>query len=267
MPLHYLVILAVVQGITEFLPISSSAHLILLPRALGMPDQGLEIDVAVHAGTLGAVIIYFREDVAVAFRGLLDAVRGQFDTEAARLFTLLAVATLPVVVAGLALSLLDLTAALRSIEVIGWTTLAFGALLYWADQRGPQSREFAGWNLRDAIVMGLWQAVALIPGVSRSGVTITAARMLGYGRADGARIAMLMSIPTIIASEILIVADLAAARAWSLAWDSAVAAALAFAAAYVALAAMMHFLRRVSFTPYVVYRMVLGAVLLVIAYS
>ena len=265
--LYYLAILAVVQGITEFLPISSSAHLILLPKVLGVADQGLELDVAVHAGTLGAVMIYFRRDVAVLARGLVDAARGRLGTEAAQLFGLLSIATVPVVLAGLALSLLDLTGALRSIEVIGWTTIVFGVLLYWADQSGGQERGFATWGVRSAVVMGLWQAAALVPGVSRSGVTITAARLLGYAREDGTRIAMLMSIPTILASEVLVATELAADRAWSLAWDSAVAAALAFAAAYAALAAMMRLLRTVSFTPYVIYRIVLGVVLLAIAYG
>lgn len=266
MSLYYLAILAVVQGITEFLPISSSAHLILLPKLLGVADQGLEIDVAVHAGTLGAVIIYFRSDVAMVARGVVDAARGRLGTEPAQLFGLLSIATVPVVLAGLVLSLTGLAAALRSIEVIGWTTLIFGGLLYWADQAGGEDRGFRDWSVRSAVVMGLWQAAALVPGVSRSGVTITAARLLGYTREDGTRIAMLMSIPTILASEVLVAAELTADRAWSLAWDSAVAAALAFAAAYAALAVMMRLLRTVSFTPYVIYRMVLGVVLLAIVY-
>lgn len=267
MPLTQLLILALIQGVTEFLPVSSSGHLILLPSLTGMQDQGQVIDVAVHVGTLFAVILYFRRDVALAATGTLRLLTGRRDTAGAELAFLLLMGTIPVILAGLALKLTGLDDALRSVAVIGWAMLGFGLVLWWADTRSPTVNTDADWNLRDAIIMGLWQAVALIPGTSRSGITITAARRLGYTRQDAAKLAMLMSIPTIIASgtllglEVATTADAAAAR------DGAIAAAFAFVAALGALALMMRLLRSVSFTPYVIYRVILGAVLIWIAYS
>jgi undecaprenyl-diphosphatase len=266
MPLAQLAIIALVQGITEFLPISSSGHLILLPWALGVTDQGLVIDVAVHIGTLGAVILFFRSDVARILRGSWHLLTGRRTPEAAFAW-LLGVATIPVVLAGLVFKITGLEHAMRSIAVIGWTMLGFGLFLYWADRRGPTVRVVADWTMRDAIIMGLWQAVALIPGTSRSGITITASRLLGFRREDGARLSMLMSIPTIIASGTLLATDVIGKADWAAAKDAAIAAILAFAAAYVALSLMMRLLRSVSFTPYVVYRVILGIVLLAIAYG
>ncbi|MGJ8606323.1 MAG: undecaprenyl-diphosphate phosphatase, partial [Marivita sp.] len=164
MPLLHLALVAIIQGVTEFLPVSSSGHLILLPALTGMDDQGLVIDVAVHVGTLFAVILYFRTDVAMAVAGVPRLLMGRLDTPGARLAFLLAVATIPVVVAGLLLRLTGLDDALRGVAVIGWAMLGFGLLLWWADRRGPEQREAADWSLRDAVVMGFWQAVALIPG-------------------------------------------------------------------------------------------------------
>lgn len=267
MTLFHLVLLAVVQGITEFLPISSSGHLILLPQAIGAEDQGLVLDVAVHVGTLGAVMLYFRREVGQLLSGAGHLFGGRFATPEARLALLLAISTVPVVIAGFLFKVTGLIDALRSIVVIGWAMILFGILLWWADQHGPREKRFGEWNLRDAVSMGLWQAVALIPGTSRSGITITASRMLGYTREDGARIAMLMSIPTIIASGVLMGVDVVRLADWQAARDGAVAAAMAFVAAYLALAFMMRLLRSVSFTPYVIYRLILGAVLLWVGYS
>jgi undecaprenyl-diphosphatase len=145
--------------------------------------------------------------------------------------------------------------------------LGFGLVLYWADQKGKQTKDARDWGLRDAAVMGLWQVLALIPGTSRSGITITGARQLGYTREDGARIAMLMSIPTIIASGVLLSVDVVRQADTQLAKDGAIAAVFAFVSALLALSLMMRLLRSVSFTPYVIYRVILGIVLLVIAYS
>ena len=266
MPLFQLAILAIVQGITEFLPVSSSGHLILLPMLMGTADQGLALDVAVHVGTLAAVMIFFRAEMARLSRGVAHILSGSFSTSEARFVWLLGIATVPVVVAGLILKLTGLDQAMRSVAVIGWTMLLFGLLLYWADQRGSTDRVESDWNLRDAIIMGLWQAVALIPGTSRSGITITASRLLGYRREDGARIAMVMSIPTIIASGVLLGADVIGHADWAVLRDGAIGAAMAFVAAYLALALMMRLLRSVSYTPYVIYRVILGLVLLGIAY-
>lgn len=267
MSLAYLLIIAIIQGITEFLPVSSSGHLILLPSLTGHEDQGQVIDVAVHVGTLLAVILFFRADVGAAFVGFFRLLRGKMDTAGAKLAFLLIVATVPVIVAGLILKITGLSDMMRSVTVIGWTMLIFGIVLYFADQKGATVKTDDQWSLKDAVIMGLWQAVALIPGTSRSGITITAARMLGYTRHDGAKIAMLMSIPTIIASATLLGAEVIATADAAAARDGAIAAAFAFGAALLALSLMMRLLRSVSFTPYVIYRIVLGIVLLGIAYS
>ena len=267
MSLFHLFLVAVIQGLTEFLPVSSSAHLILLPNLTGLEDQGQVIDVAVHVGTLFAVILYFRQDVALGLSGLPRLVRGKIDTPGARLAFLLVIATIPVVLAGLILNLSGLDQAMRSTAVIGWAMLIFGIVLYWTDQRGGSAKSTSDWSLKDAVIMGLWQAVALIPGTSRAGITITAARSLGYGRSDAARIAMLMSIPTIFASGVLLAVEVAASADIAAARDGAIAAVFAFVAALIALSLMMRLLRTISFTPYVIYRVVLGLILLLIAYS
>ncbi len=267
MPLFQLILVAVIQGVTEFLPVSSSGHLILLPSLTGMDDQGQAIDVAVHVGTLFAVILYFWRDVRLAILGLPRMLLGRIDTEGAKLALLLAVSSVPVVAFGLILKLTGLDDALRSITVIGWAMLVFGLFLYWADQVGDTVKKTKDWSLPDALVIGVWQAVALIPGTSRSGITITGARFMGYDREDAARIAMLMSIPTIIASGAFLAGETMMNADTALLRDGAIAAAIAFIAALLALVLMMRLLRSVSFTPYVIYRVILGLILLFIAYT
>lgn len=267
MSFFHILLVAIIQGVTEFLPVSSSGHLILLPNLTGLADQGQAVDVAVHVGTLGAVVLFFWADVRIALAGLPRLLRGRIDTPGSRLAFLLFVATIPVILAGLILKLTGLSDAMRSITVIGWTMLGFGLVLWWMDQTGTSEKQTEDWTLRDAVILGFWQAIALIPGTSRSGITITGARHLGYERSEAARIAMLMSIPTIIASgtllgiEVVGNADLAVAR------DGAIAAVFAFIAALLALGLMMRLLKSISYTPYVLYRVALGIVLLIIAYT
>lgn len=267
MPLFQLFLVAVIQGLTEFLPVSSSGHLILLPGLTGLEDQGQLIDVAVHIGTLGAVVLYFWSDVKLGLLGLPRVLRGRIDTPGAQLAFHLILATIPVILFGALLHFTGLSDSLRSITVIGWTMLIFGVVLYWADQKGQSVKTDASWTVRDALIMGLWQAVSLIPGTSRSGITITGARFLGYDRESAARLAMLMSIPTIIASGVLLGAEVAIDANVQAARDGAIAAALAFVAALLALSFMMRLLRSVSFTPYVLYRVALGLVILAFAYG
>ncbi len=262
-----LLLVALIQGITEFLPISSSGHLILLPSLTGLDDQGQIIDVAAHIGTLAAVVLYFWPDVRLALLGTLRLLRGKIDTQGAFLALCLLIATIPVILFGLFLKVTGLSEAMRGIAVIGWTMLIFGVVLYWADQKGPIEKTTENWTLKDAFNMGLWQAIALIPGTSRSGITITAGRMLGYTRTDAARLSMLMSIPTIIASGALLSVDVIGAAEASDLRDIAIVVAMSFAAALLALTLMMRLLRDVSYTPYVIYRIALGLVLLWIAYT
>lgn len=258
-----LLFLALLQGLTEFLPVSSSAHLKLFHLATGTEANALVLDVAVHIGTMAAVCLYFWRDVLLTLRGIADVLCGRLRTEGAQLFLLLSLATIPAIIVGLALKLSGLAEKLDLLWLMGSTMIIFGIILYWADKRAPQTR--TSWTWRDALIMGLWQAVALVPGVSRSGATITAARFLGFERISAARLAMLMSIPTILASGSLLAVDVVKEGDWSLAGDAAIAAFIAFLAALLALRVMMTLLARVSFTPYVIYRILLGIVLLIIA--
>lgn len=261
-----IIVLALVQGITEFLPISSSAHLVLVPALTGWPDQGLLIDIAVHVGSLGAVLLYFRGDVGLMLGGLAQAAGGKVSAPGARLVLMIALATIPVVVAGIVLKTL-FDEGLRSVAVIGWASLLFGILLYVVDRRASRQREIAGMAWSDALLIGLAQALALIPGTSRAGITITAARALGFERGESARFSMLMSIPTILAAGALLTLDLVELGALDIRRDVLLAAILSFAAAFAAIAFLMRWLQHASFTPFVIYRCLLGLLLLVWNYA
>jgi undecaprenyl-diphosphatase len=261
--LHILV-LALVQGVTEFLPISSSGHLVLVPIFGGWADQGLMMDVAVHVGTLGAVMIYFWRDIWFMLRGVIRVSKGKSDP-GARLAGLVVFATLPVIAAGFLLNEF-IGPSFRTIEVIGWTTLGFGILLYISDKMGLTIRRVEHTGIADALIIGLAQCLALIPGTSRSGITITAARFLGYERVDAARFSMLLSIPAILGAGTLKGWELYQAGNVQLTNDALTAAGLAFVAAFIAIMVMMAWLKRASFTPFFIYRLVLGTGLLYFAY-
>ena len=266
MPLLHLIIIAIIQGVTEFLPVSSSGHLALYPLLSGAPDQGLTLDVAAHVGTLFAVILYFRADVVAATRGGVFLITGRAERAEARLALLLILSAIPLIVGGVVLSVFGLTGMLRSVAVIGWATIIGGALLWWAD-RQPARHDGTDWTFRHAMAMGLAQVFALIPGASRSGVTMTMARWLGYDRTGAARLSMLMSIPAIIAAGGYTALKLLRAGDLALGTDAAIAAGLSFLAALVALSLMMRMLRTWTMTPFVLYRFALGAVLLWVAYG
>lgn len=267
MTLFQLLIVAIIQGVTEFLPISSSGHLILLPELAGGPDQGLAIDVAVHVGTLLAVTLYFWSDVRNAARGVAFLLKGKTESPEAHVALCLALASVPAVIIGLIIKLTGFDETMRSAAVIGWTMLVFGLLLYWTDRTGNTERTTKDWSVHDALYMGMAQCLALIPGTSRSGITITAARRLGYDRESSARLAMLMSIPVILASGVVLSTEVIGRANWTLLRDASIAAGFAFLAALGALALMMRLLRNVSFTPYVIYRVIFGAGILIWVYT
>ena len=256
-----IVVLALLQGLTEFLPVSSSAHLILVPALTGWPDQGLEMDVAVHFGTLGAVVIYFRRDVGRILGGLMAGLAGR-PTVQSGLAGKLVVATLPLLGGGLALVALELDRWLRQPIVLASATIGFAVLLYLVDRYRPQARQISELNYRDAILIGALQALALIPGTSRAGITITGARGLGYSRLEAARFSMLLSIPAILAASGYATLKLLRGGDSELGVAAGLAALLAFLAALVSIDLMMRWLRRASFTPFVIYRLALGAGLL-----
>ena len=267
MPIFQLMLISIIQGITEFLPISSSAHLILLPKLTTLKDQGITIDVAVHIGTLFAVILYFITDIKLIIIDLINMITFKKGIKSNSLVVCLIVATIPVILFGLIVKVTGLDESLRSVKIIAWAMLIFGIILYYTDQKGSNNKSAESWTIKAAIIMGFWQALALIPGTSRAGSTISGARLLGFSRKDSAKLSMLMSIPTIIASGTLLIANIAVSGDLNLAKDFAFAILTSFLTALLSIKIMMHFLNKFSYTPYVIYRVVFGLVLLKIAYS
>ena len=253
------VVLAVVQGLTEFLPISSSAHLVLVSHLAGWPDQGLAFDTAVHGGSLVAVLVYFRRELADVADSALHLRRDASTVLLGRV----AVATVPVVVAG-ALFKPWIESELRSTEVIATATIAFALALWWADRRRGAERGEHDLTLSQAALIGVAQAIALVPGTSRAGITITAALLLGLSRQGAARFAFLLAIPAIAGAVLLSAAD-AATGGDVPAWDDlAIGFALSALCAYGCIAAFIALLHRTGMTPYVLYRLALGALLLLL---
>jgi undecaprenyl-diphosphatase len=261
-----IIVLSLVQGITEFLPISSSGHLILVPILADWPDQGRTMDIAVHMGTLGAVVLYFWRDMAAMAGGLWNALKGRRDP-GATLFWKVVVGTLPVVAAGLAMKKLLGEDAFRSMAVIGWTMLGWGIVLWVVDRMSMTVKRVEHMPWFDVAIIGLSQILALVPGTSRSGITMTAARLLGYERGEAARFSMLLSIPTILGAGVLAGLDLWQDGDAALTHAALVAAGLSFVSALIAIALLMAWLKRASFTPFVIYRVVLGVALLAVAYG
>lgn len=265
MTIEQLIVLALIQGVTEFLPVSSSAHLILLPEFTNWADQGPLLDLAVHAGSLGAVMIYFKRDVVALFAGMGHFVRGRSSTES-RLLLHLIIATLPVLAAGAIFKVTGLAEAVRSIEVIGWMTLVFGAVLYVADIRGSMEVTIPDLKHKGALWIGLAQCLALFPGTSRSGITITAARAMGMGRREAAHFSMLLALPTISIFALVAGYEVAQSGDAVLRQDVLIAMALSFISALAAISIFMNLLKRMSLLPFVIYRMVLGVGLLSYVY-
>ncbi|MDX1698049.1 MAG: undecaprenyl-diphosphate phosphatase [Thiohalobacterales bacterium] len=256
------VALAVIQGITEFLPISSSAHLVFPGILLGWPDQGLAFDVAVHVGTLSAVLLYYRTDLARMLAAWLASLGGGTGggDEDSRMVWYLLLATIPAGLAGLYGGDF-IEANLRSLPVIASTTVAFGVLLWFADRAAPQPGGGRAMSLAVALGVGVAQALAPVPGVSRSGVTITAGLFLGLDRQTAARFSFLLSIPIIASAGALMIFELLAAPG-VVDWPALVAAVLLSGlTAFLCIAAFLRVLDRVGLVPFVVYRLVLGGLL------
>lgn len=257
------IVLALVQGLTEFLPVSSSAHLILLPRLLGWTDQGLAFDVAVHIGTLTAVIAYFRRDVMNLLSAWMQScVSWQLDADA-RLAWLVVLGTIPVAVAGLLLHDF-IESTLRSPVVIAVATIGFGLILGLSDLRGRKIRTETSLRVTDVLWIGLAQALALIPGTSRSGITMTAALALGLTRSAAARFSFLLSVPVILMAggyESLQLLQ----QAEPVAWGSIVlGTVVAGVSAYLSIHFFMQLIEKVGMLPFVIYRLLLGVLLLLL---
>lgn len=263
MSLFHIIILALVQGITEFLPISSSGHLVLTHKLMGeaISQQSLQMDIAVHVGTLFAVLLYFRADVAKIFHGFKDFTKGQRDTQNAKLGLYVLLGSLPVLFVGGILSLSPII-WLHSAATIAWTTLIFGILLWVVDAKQDQKRTLPDMNAKRALFIGLAQVLALIPGTSRSGITITAARYLGFTRTEAARYSLLLAVIAISGAGTLGGFGLLKANDLAFTLDILLAAALAFIAALITISLMMKWLSKASFAIFGIYRIILGLVLL-----
>jgi len=261
MTLFQQLLIAIIQGITEFLPISSSGHLILIPYLTDLPDQGPLIDVAVHVGSLLAIIIYFRRDALGLAKGGISAFGFGDDPLQRRLFWWVVAGTIPAVALGLFLKLGGYLESFRTTDLVAVNLIVYGILLGLADHFGQQEKRFEDITLRDAMLVGLAQALALIPGTSRSGSTMTMARFLGYKRVEAARFSFLLAIPAVTGAGLLAVPDLAEVSA-RMQLDALLTGVFTFVAAFATMTFLMNFLKKASMMIFVVYRILLGAGLL-----
>jgi undecaprenyl-diphosphatase len=260
----HLLFLSLIQGITEFLPVSSSAHLILPSQLLGWEDQGQAFDVAVHVGTLLAVILAFRQQIIAIAQGWLGHVLHRRITPESRMGWMIILATIPAALAGLMFESM-IEQYTRSMLVIGTATIVFGLLLWWADATGARDADMSRMTWREALFIGLAQMIALIPGTSRSGITMTAALMLGFDRQSAARFSFLLSIPLILAAgglkAVHLVQEGAGAHWGDIAWGIG----LSFLSAFLCIKLFLAALDRIGMLPFVIYRLILGTLLLFIA--
>jgi len=256
------VFLAIIQGLTEFLPISSSAHLILPSTLLGWEDQGLAFDVAVHVGSLLAVLTYFRKDIRLLIVCWCRSLTGGQQTPESRLGWQIILATIPAGLAGLFLGdLIELH--LRSIAVIAFTTIVFGILLGLSDKFSLRVKNLHQFTWRSALIVGCAQALALIPGVSRSGITITVALALGFDRIAAARFSFLLAIPVIVLSGGY--KGMQLLQLTMVPWfDILLGAVLSAVTAYCCIHVFLTWINRIGMLPFVVYRMILGTILIAI---
>ena len=266
MPIDQLIALAVVQGLTEFLPVSSSGHLNLVHLLTRWQDQGPFMDVAVHVGSLVAVMAYFWREMLQLLGGLGNLLRGRV-TPQGRLLLLLILASLPVFAVGYVLLATGLINDLRTLKVIAWANMVFAFVLWASDKAGMTIRRLEHTSVLDALVIGLAQILSLIPGASRAGVTMSAARALGFERVEAARFSMLLSIPTILGAGTATMVKIMESGSFELREGAFLAAGLAAVAALIAIKFMMALLKRTDMFIFVAYRIVLGVVLLAVAYG
>jgi undecaprenyl-diphosphatase len=266
MLIFQIVVLALIQGITEFLPISSSGHLLLVPALTGWQDQGVLTDVMVHMGSFLAVVVYFWKDCVNLLMGFIDMLRGRANAWG-RLALMIALGTIPAVVVGVILDKIGFMDMVRHMPVIvAWNAIIFGILLYVCDRFGLTSRRMADMTWTPALIIGVAQAVAIIPGVSRSGITMTAARALGFERPEAARFAFLLGIPAIAGAGVLHLGE-AAATGVTITVPMILTMVLTFFVALGTITVLMKLVRHVSFLPFAIYRVALGVVLLAMIYS
>lgn len=260
-----ILVLAIVQGLTEFLPVSSSGHLILIPALTSWPDQGVVTDVMVHVGSLFAVIVYFWRDVLWLLKGTGEMVMLK-NTPASRMAGYIALATIPALAFGAFMKLSGFQDAIRGVEIVAWNAVIFGILLYVADLVGKRTKVMEDMKLSPALVIGVAQAMAIIPGTSRSGITMTAARFLGFERAEAARFSFLLGIPAIAAAGGYTALELLETGG-EIPADALKAAGLTFFAALAAITLLMAVVKRFGFLMFMVYRLILAFVLFGLLYD
>lgn len=262
MTLTYLFILALVQGLTEFLPVSSSGHLALLPHLLGEVDQGITIDIALHVGTLLAILVYYYRDIFTMATAVVCWNTTPHKTER-NLAVYIVLATIPAVIVGAAIHHF-FPNGIRDVQLIAINTIIFGVLMGYADYKGARIKTVKDMSLISAMIMGLAQAVALMPGVSRSGITMTAGRFLGFHRADAARFSFLLGTPAMAGAALLDFKDVFEKGLGSAVWaDIGIAIGFSFVFGLCAIHFMMKWLQRFGLTTFMVYRLILGVFLLV----
>lgn len=267
MTTFHLTMLALLQGITEFLPVSSSGHLILFSKFTSFPDQGLEIDVALHIGSIIAVMIYFWRDIWYMIVGMLKSkLLPDFKIYGSKVFYLVLIATIPALLCGAALKFMG-TEELRSTKLIGWNILLYGLLLWVIDRMSLTALKIRNLEIKDAILIGLAQCLALLPGTSRSGITITMGRFLGMERREAAKFSMLLSIPTIVAAGLVEGYEIWQSGDMSLIFTAFDGVLYSFGFSLMAIFVLMQWLKKWSFFPFVVYRVALGTALLLDAYG
>ncbi len=260
MEIAHIIWLALVQGLTEFLPVSSSAHLILVPSLLNWPDQGLAFDVAVHLGTLIAVVAYFRKDIINLFIAWIGSIKGNGMTPEARLAWGVIVGSIPAAFVGLLFKDV-IEVYLRSPLVIATTTIIFGLLLWFADKRAKLKRDELSLGWQDFLVIGAAQAMALVPGTSRSGITITAGLLLGLTREAAARYSFFLSIPIIVLSGLSVTGDLVSSNE-AVDWNALLlGTVIAAISAFICIHFFLALINRMGMLPFVIYRLFLGVLL------
>ncbi len=246
-------ILSIIQGITEFLPISSSSHLILISEYLTFENKGLQIDVSLHIGSFFAVLVFFRKDI-------FNFVSNK------KLFYKILISSTPVIIIGYLLIEFNLIDKLRNVKVIGWTTLVFGVLLYISDKFNLDKRIDNDFTYKSAILIGIFQILSLLPGVSRSGIVITAARFLDYKRYDAAKISFLLSIPTLAAVSLYGCFKILKTNNLDFSFLNIYTIIFSYFFSYITIKFFLKFIQKFSLTIFFIYRVVLGAILILISY-
>ena len=248
-----ILILSAIQGISEFLPVSSAAHLVLVSKYYDFTNQNLLIDICLHLGSLLAIIVYFRND-------LLHFIKNK------NFLIKILIGTIPIIPVGYIFYQTRLIDQLRNLEVIGWTSLIFGILLYISDRLKVTKKIDTEFNNKSAVIIGLFQVLALIPGASRAGITITSGRMLGFNRFDSAKISFFLSIPTLFAASILGIYNIYKEGSPELNFLAIIAVIFSFAFSYITIAIFLNFIKKFSLKIFVIYRIIISIIILSFVY-